>query len=294
MAAEEFDPPLVPELLVSNVSQSIEFWCGLCGFEIAHERPDEGFAYITLGSAHIMLEQQVVGRNWTTGPIERPFGRGINFQIGVPQYGAHRENSRPSFLPHCLCHPKQSGIASVTSRKPECASPSSPTQTGTSFGSRSHWGGGLLLSGRATVCETCRMTGFHHIEFWINNIEDAGDEWGWLLNRLGFTLASSWEEGQSWASGGAYLTLTTSPNTTATTHDRRRPGVNHLAFKAGSPTSVDSIMTDAPVHGWRPLYHDRYPHAGGQDHYAGWLENTAGFKAEVVADQFSPNRGNVS
>ena len=47
---------------------------------------------------------------------------------------------------------------------------------------------------------------------------------------------------------------------------------------------VDAIMTDAPQHGWRPLYQERYPHAGGPDHYAGWLENSAGFKAEVVAD----------
>lgn len=32
-----------------------------------------------------MLEQQGVGRNWVTGPLERPLGRGINFQISVPE-----------------------------------------------------------------------------------------------------------------------------------------------------------------------------------------------------------------
>lgn len=37
-------------------------------------------------------------------------------------------------------------------------------------------------------------------------------------------------------------------------------------------------------HGWTLLYPDRYPHAGGPDHDAGWLENSAGFKVEVVAD----------
>lgn len=31
-----------------------------------------------------MLEQTGVGRNWITGPLERPLGRGINFQIAVP------------------------------------------------------------------------------------------------------------------------------------------------------------------------------------------------------------------
>ncbi len=44
-------------------------------------------------------------------------------------------------------------------------------------------------------------------------------------------------------------------------------------------------MARAEQQGWRPLYHDRYPHAGGPDHYAGWVENSAGFKAEIVADR---------
>lgn len=110
-------------------------------------------------------------------------------------------------------------------------------------------------------------------------------EWRWLLERLGFSAASEWREGESWAAGGSYLTLTTSPNLVGATHDRRMPGVNHLAFKAGARGRVNAIMAEAEQHGWRPLYHDRYPHAGGPGHYAGWLENSAGFKAEVVADE---------
>ncbi|MGO1532328.1 MAG: VOC family protein [Micrococcaceae bacterium] len=128
------------------------------------------------------------------------------------------------------------------------------------------------------------MAGFHHVELWVADLEEARVAWRWLLDRLGFVLESEWAEGESWTADGAYLTLTTSPNLTASTHDRRRSGVNHLAFKAGATDRVDAIMTDAPQHGWRPLYQERYPHAGGPDHYAGWLENSAGFKAEVVAD----------
>ena len=128
------------------------------------------------------------------------------------------------------------------------------------------------------------MAGFHHVEVWVADIADAVAEWGWLLDRLGFSLTNSWEQGQSWTADGAYLTLTTSPNTSAPTHDRRRPGVNHLAFEAGTRADVDLVMAEAPTHGWRPLYHDRYPHAGGPEHYAGWLENSAGFKTEIVAE----------
>lgn len=129
------------------------------------------------------------------------------------------------------------------------------------------------------------MTGFHHVEVWVTDMTAAASEWEWLLDCLGFNLTSSWEQGQSWTADGANLTLTTSPNTRATKHYRRRPGVNHLAFKGGARSKVDSVMADAPAHGRRPLYHDRYPHAGGPEHYAGWLENSAGFKTEIVAER---------
>jgi catechol 2,3-dioxygenase-like lactoylglutathione lyase family enzyme len=129
------------------------------------------------------------------------------------------------------------------------------------------------------------VAGFHHVEVWIADLEETGAEWGWLLRRLDFVLESEWPGGQSWAAGGAYLTLTTSPNLTGPAHDRRRPGMNHLAFKGGAADRVDAIMVGAQEHGWRPLYQERYPHAGGPGHYAGWLENSAGFKAEIVADE---------
>ncbi|MDM4761731.1 glyoxalase [Galbitalea sp. SE-J8] len=128
------------------------------------------------------------------------------------------------------------------------------------------------------------MAGFHHVEVWVADLESVDSEWAWLLTRVGFALTGDWSEGRTWSAGGAYLTLTMSPNLSAAGHDRRGVGVNHLAFKSGGPTDVDSIMIDAPQHGWKRLYHDRYPHAGGPDHYAGWLENAAGFKVEIVAE----------
>ncbi len=96
------DPTLVPELLVTDATTSIKFWCGLCGFTIDYQREDEGFAYISRGSAHVMLEQQGKGRNWVTASLERPLGRGINLQISVPDLkpilAALHEAGHPLFL----------------------------------------------------------------------------------------------------------------------------------------------------------------------------------------------------
>lgn len=142
----------------------------------------------------------------------------------------------------------------------------------------------LLASPSSVLCKTGVMAGFHHIELWLADLETGGREWAWLLTELGFTRESTWPEGESWSAAGSYLTLTGSPNLHGDTHDRRRPGLNHLAFHGGSREDVDRIMTDAADNGWRALYADRYPHAGGPDHYAGWLENTAGFKVEIVAE----------
>lgn len=85
---DALEPALVPELLVADLDRSLAFWCELCGFAVAWSRPDERFAYVVLGSAHLMLEQVGVGRNWVTGPLERPWGRGVNFQIAVPDSAA--------------------------------------------------------------------------------------------------------------------------------------------------------------------------------------------------------------
>ncbi|WP_293695328.1 VOC family protein [uncultured Agrococcus sp.] len=132
------------------------------------------------------------------------------------------------------------------------------------------------------------MPGIHHVEVWVFDLQCELSEWGWLLRRLDFSTEQEWATGQSWAAEGVYLTLTTLPNVTGSEHDRRGVGVNHIAFKAGTAAEVDAIMAEAREHGWNQLYRDRYPHAGGPAHYAGWLENSTGFKAEIVADAFTP------
>lgn len=128
------------------------------------------------------------------------------------------------------------------------------------------------------------MPGLHHVEIWVADTGDGLESWRWLLDKLGWSRTATWLEGETWSTAdGVYLTFTGSPNLRDEPHDRRRPGLNHVAFLGGTPGDVDRIMADAVSHGWSSLYDARYPHAGGPDHYAGWLENADGFKAEVVA-----------
>lgn len=73
---------LVPELTCASLADSKRFYCDLLGFSVRYERLEDGFAYLCLGGAQLMLEQEHTN-GWTVGPLERPFGRGINFQIEV-------------------------------------------------------------------------------------------------------------------------------------------------------------------------------------------------------------------
>ena len=124
--------------------------------------------------------------------------------------------------------------------------------------------------------------GIHHIEIWVVDLDSARRSWGWLLAKLGWSVDQEWEDGISWRCGDVYLVTTRPPALSGDAHDRRLPGINHIALHGGFAADVDRIVGEATDHGWTSLYADRYPNAGGPDHYAAYLENEAGFKVEVV------------
>jgi catechol 2,3-dioxygenase-like lactoylglutathione lyase family enzyme len=131
----------------------------------------------------------------------------------------------------------------------------------------------------------------HHIELWVPDLPRAVREWGWLLGRLGYGPYQDWQHGRSWRLGRTYLVVEQSPDMRGTHHDRMRPGLNHLAFHAGSRQEVDALALEASAHGWAPLFAERYPHAGGPQHYAAYLANTDGFEVELVAADAAPAHG---
>lgn len=74
--------PLVPELVVSKIDDSIEFWTVLLGFRVAYRRPEEKFVYLERPEgAQIMLCER--NGKWETADLEAPYGRGAMFQIYI-------------------------------------------------------------------------------------------------------------------------------------------------------------------------------------------------------------------
>ncbi|KQX59386.1 MULTISPECIES: VOC family protein [unclassified Streptomyces] len=130
----------------------------------------------------------------------------------------------------------------------------------------------------------------HHVEVWVGDLEHAEESFGWLLGALGYAPFQRWEGGRSWALGSCYLVVERSPARTSDRHDRLRPGLNHLAFHAGDRAAVDALAAEAPAHGWRLLFADRHPYAGGEGVYAAYLENADGFEVELVADPVGHDR----
>jgi catechol 2,3-dioxygenase-like lactoylglutathione lyase family enzyme len=85
---------VVAELLVSDLQSSLQFWCDQLRFNILYERPEEHFAYLDLNGAQFMLEEYRVGkgRYWVTDTLQKPYGRGINFEIKMDDISVALKN----------------------------------------------------------------------------------------------------------------------------------------------------------------------------------------------------------
>ena len=83
MAGDYLVTVLTPELLCRDIKVSLPFYLHVLGFTIQYQREEAGFAMLERQGARIMLDQLVPGspRSWTAGPLETPFGRGMNLQI---------------------------------------------------------------------------------------------------------------------------------------------------------------------------------------------------------------------
>jgi catechol 2,3-dioxygenase-like lactoylglutathione lyase family enzyme len=124
----------------------------------------------------------------------------------------------------------------------------------------------------------------HHIELYVSDLERSAAFWGWLLAELGYEPHQSWADGRSWKRGPAYMVLVQAAERHLDPpYHRRRVGLNHLAFHAGSRAEVDRLTAELRRRGVSILYADRHPHAGGVESYAVFFEDPDRIKIEVAA-----------
>ena len=71
---------LIPELSVSNIEKSKEFYLSI-GFTIKYEREEDKLCFLELEDNQIMIQEE--NNNWNTGIMEYPYGRGINLSMSV-------------------------------------------------------------------------------------------------------------------------------------------------------------------------------------------------------------------
>ncbi len=87
---------LIPELAVRDIEKSLHFYT-LLGFSVEYQRDE--FVMISLQGSQIMLEH--LHDNWITGPMDPPFGRGVNLQMEVesirPLLDVLRKKNYPLF-----------------------------------------------------------------------------------------------------------------------------------------------------------------------------------------------------
>ena len=96
------DPSIIPELACTDYQQSFDFYTKILGFKSLYQREEEGFAMMEHSGSKLMIDQIGLSRTWETAELEHPFGRGINFQIRVPDvdslYRSLKEKDYSIFL----------------------------------------------------------------------------------------------------------------------------------------------------------------------------------------------------
>jgi catechol 2,3-dioxygenase-like lactoylglutathione lyase family enzyme len=72
---------LIPELYVSDFAKSLHFYVDILGFKIEYDRKGPLFAFLSYGEAQLMIQEDDNNPQWQTAKLEKPYGRGINFEI---------------------------------------------------------------------------------------------------------------------------------------------------------------------------------------------------------------------
>lgn len=104
------------------------------------------------------------------------------------------------------------------------------------------------------------------------------------MSQFGYKVYQQWDKGISYILNGTYLVFVqTDQDKLVFDYNRTHIGLNHLAFHVDSKQMVDGIREMVQDNKYKELYAERYPFAGGPDHYALYFEDPDRIKVEIVA-----------
>ena len=125
----------------------------------------------------------------------------------------------------------------------------------------------------------------HHIEIYVSNLDKSKEFYSWLLSILGFKLFQEWEQGFSYKKNGFYIVFVQAKEKYLSRgYNRSNIGLNHLAFRCDSKDEIDQIRNLLIQRNIVLLYDNKYPNAGGDEHYAVYFEDPDRIKIEICLD----------
>jgi catechol-2,3-dioxygenase len=86
----------------------------------------------------------------------------------------------------------------------------------------------------------------HHVEYYVNDLAKTKEFWGWFLAKLGYSEYQNWKSGISYAhKNKTYLVFVEVESQHRDfINNRQAAGLNHIAFKGGSPQDLKILIEE--------------------------------------------------
>lgn len=123
----------------------------------------------------------------------------------------------------------------------------------------------------------------HHIELYVSDLNKSRMFYEKLLEQLDYSIYQEWEHGFSLRLGSMYIVFVeVDPKYKYNGYHRKNIGLNHLAFSVDSEAEVDDLRGFLLENNVTLLYDEKYPYAGGENHYAVYFEDPDRIKLEIA------------
>lgn len=125
----------------------------------------------------------------------------------------------------------------------------------------------------------------HHIELWVPNLEKTLKFWRWILEYLGYQQYQKWDNGVSFKLGVTYIAFEQVDKENLSQYNRKKVGLNHLAFHLGSQSEIKNLVKLLNQKGIPLLYQVQEKYLYNGENKVIHIEDPDGFEIEFVANE---------